>query len=93
MTDTELQQQALNKYNKISMGNGSDIRTMRLFNIQQLLSKTELSDADRHQLQHFISATRAEIENTAYVANTVVYPQSWCHNVTVLTQKNAKTAK
>ena len=87
MTDTELKEQALNKYNKISMGNGSDGRTLKLYNIHSLLSKEKLNKEDRQQLQHFVNATKQEIEQTAYIANTIISPMSWGHTTTVLARK------
>ncbi len=87
MTDTELQAIALKKYYKVVMGNGSESRTVRLYNIHNLFNKPDLTDADRTQLRHFVMATKAEIENTAYVANTVVSPMSWGHSTTILKRK------
>lgn len=90
---TELQILAQQKYNKIMMGNGSETRGLRLYNVRDLLEKQTLTEADILLLQHFINATRQEIDNTAYVANTAVYPMSWGHKTTVLTRKNSKSTK
>lgn len=90
---TELQKLALQKYNKIMMGNGSDWRMIKLFNIQQLFEKQDLTEDDIIMLQQFLSASRREIEHTSYVANTAVYPSSWGHKTTVLTHKITKNAK
>ncbi len=88
MTNTELQTLAQKKYNKIMMGNGSDAKLMRLYNVRAILDKENLTEADILMLQHFVNASRQEINNTAYVANTAVYPTSWGHTITVLAQKN-----
>ncbi len=90
---TELQQQAQQKYNKIVMGNSSEHRILRLYNVRAILDKEQLSEDDIIMLQQFVMATREEIENTAYVANTAVYPMSWGHKTTVLTRKNTKSTK
>ena len=90
---TELQILAQQKYNKIVMGNGSDIRQLRLYNVRDLLEKETLTEADILLLQHFLTATRQEIDNTAYVASTAVYPMSWGHKTTVLTRKIGKSTK
>ena len=93
MTNTELQEQALKKYNNISMGNGSEHRMIKLYNIHQLLSKATLTDADVAQLKHFVNSSKQEIENTAYTANTVVTPMSWGHYTTQLPRKRTYTDK
>ena len=93
MTNTELQITAQKKYNKIMMGNGSDTKFMRLYNVRAILDKQNLTEADVLLLQHFINATRQEIDRTAYVANTAVYPTSWGHTTTDLTRKITKNAK
>jgi len=93
MSMTELQIQAQKKLNKILMGNGGDIRQLRLYNVRAILEKQTLTEADILLLQHFINATRQEIDNTAYVANTAVYPMSWGHKTTVLTRKISKSTK
>jgi hypothetical protein len=88
MSMTELQTLALQKYNKIMMGNGSDMRMIKLYNIQQLFNKQDLTAADTRVLEQFVNATRKEIEHTTYVANTAVYPSSWGHTTTVLSRKS-----
>ena len=93
MTDTELVQLALKKYNNISMGNGSESRTVKLYNIHNLFTKKNLTEQDKRQLEHFVNATRQEIESTAYVANTVVSPMSWGHTTTVLARKKQNLDK
>ena len=93
MSMTELQILAQQKYNKIMMGNGSETRGLRLFNVRAILEKQTLTEADTLLLQHFLTATRQEIDNTAYVANTAVYPMSWGHKTTVLTRKIGKSTK
>jgi len=87
MTDTELQALALKKYNKILMGNGSESRSIKLYSIHNLFTKSNLSAEDRFQLQHFVDASREDIDRTAYVANTVVSPMSWGHATTMLPRK------
>jgi spore germination protein YaaH len=93
MTNTELQTLAQKKYNKVMMGNGSDIKLMRLYNVRAILDKENLTEADILMLQHFVNATRQEIDRTAYVANTAVYPSSWGHATTDLRLKITKNAK
>jgi hypothetical protein len=90
---TPLQTQAQQKYNKIMMGNGSDHRSLKLYNIRVILEKEHLTEDDIIMLQQFVDASRKQIDKTSYVANTAVYPSSWGHTTTVLTQKNTKTAK
>lgn len=87
MTDTELKEQALKKYNNISMGNGSEARTLKLYNIHNLFNKKVLTEQDRAQLQHFVNATRKEIEATAYVANSIVSLTSWDYETVNLRTK------
>lgn len=87
---TELQQQAQQKYNKIIMGNGSEYRSLKLYNVRAILEKPNLTEDDELVLRHFLNATRQEIDRTAYVANTAVYPSSWGHSVTVLKRKSAE---
>ena len=84
---TELQELAQQKYNKIVMGNGAETRILKLYNIHNLLAKESLTEQDVDQLQHFVGATRAELERTAYVANTVISPMSWGHVTQVLKRK------
>ena len=93
MTNTALQELAQKKYNRIMMGNGSDAKFMRLFNVRAILDKDHLTEEDILLLQHFINATRQEIDRTAYVANTAVYPSSWGHTTTDLRLKITKNAK
>jgi hypothetical protein len=88
MTHTELQKLAQKKYNRIMMGNGADARVIKLYNLRAILHKQNLTAADVLMLQQFVNATRQEIEQTAYVANTAVYPSSWGHTTTVLARKN-----
>lgn len=87
---TEIQQQAQEKFNKILMGNGGELRGLRLYNIQDLLHKEYLTEDDILVLKHFLMSDKQTIEKTTYVANTAVYPSSWGHTVTVLKQKNTK---
>ena len=87
---TELQIQAQKKYNKILMGNGSEYRTLRLYNVRAILDKQNLNENDILLLEQFLMATRDELDNTAYVANTAIYPASWGHTTTVLKRKTAK---
>ena len=87
---TDLQIQAQKKLNKILMGNGGEYRQLRLYNIRDLLDKEHLTQADTLVLEHFLISDKATIDNTAYVANTAVYPMSWGHYTTVLTRKTAK---
>lgn len=87
---TELQLQAKEKLSKILMGNGGEYRGLRLYNIQDLLHKENLTEDDVLVLTHFLMSDKRTIENTTYVANTAVYPSSWGHSVTVLKQKSAK---
>jgi len=93
MTHTELQTTAQKKYNKLLMGNNSDSRIIKLYNVRAILDKLHLTEEDVLMLQQFVNATRQEIEKTAYVANTAVYPTSWGHTTTVLTHKITKNAK
>ena len=90
MTHSELKEQALKKYNNISMGNGGEQRTLKLFNILDLLNKENLTDADVAQLKHFILVDRKQLETTAYVANTIVSPTSWGSETIVLKRKAGK---
>jgi hypothetical protein len=84
----KLQLQAQAKLNKILMGNGGDQRSLKLFNIRDLLHKESLTKDDELVLQHFLMSDKQTIDNTAYVSNTAVYPMSWGHSVTVLKRKN-----
>ena len=84
---TELQTLAQIKLSKIIMGNGSEYRTVRLYNIQDLLHKATLTPQDELVLQHFLNSDRKTIDQTTYVANTAVYPSSWGHTTTVLRKK------
>jgi hypothetical protein len=90
---TTLQTQAQKKYNKIMMGNGNDARSVRLYNVRIILEKEHLTEDDTLLLQQFVNASRKEIDNTTYIANTAVYPSSWGHATTVLTHKITKNAK
>lgn len=72
------------------MGNGMETRQLRLYNIHDLLTKQNLTEADIKVLTHFLNATAQEIAQTAYVANTAVYPTSWGYTTTVLKQKSQK---
>jgi hypothetical protein len=85
----QIQIDATKKLNKILMGNGGDYRSLKLYNIRDLLNKEQLTEDDVLVLQHFLMADKQTIENTAYVANTAVYPASWGHSVTVLKRKNS----
>lgn len=85
---TQLQQQAQKKYNQLLMGNGTEHRALKLYNIHVLLEKPQLTEEDILVLEHFLSATRVQLEKTAYVANTAVYPTSWGYSTTVLKRKN-----
>ena len=85
---TPLQIEAQKKYSNILMGNGSDYRFLRLYNVRAILEKEHLTEEDILLLQQFVNASRKEIEQTAYVANTAVYPSSWGHTTTVLTRKS-----
>ena len=87
---TELQQQALTKFNKILMGNKGELRGLRLFNIQDLLHKETLTEDDIQVLKHFLISDKKTIEQTTYVANSAIYPSSWGHTVTILNKKSAK---
>lgn len=87
MTDLELKAAAQKKYGRVIMGNGSEERSLRLYNVRVILDKAELTEADILLLQHFVNATRKELEQTSYVANTAVYPTSWGHSTTVLSKK------
>lgn len=93
MTHTELKEHALKKYNNISMGNGSEHRVIKLYNIHNLLNKENLTDADVAQLTHFVNSSKQEIETTAYVANTIVSPMSWGHYTTQIPRKRTYTDK
>ena len=84
---TELQTLAQIKLSKIIMGNGAEYRTVRLYNIQDLLHKATLTPQDELVLQHFLNSDKKTIEQTTYVANTAVYPSSWGHTTTVLRKK------
>lgn len=84
---TELQLLAQKKYNQIAQGNGSENRMLKLYNIHTLLSKESLTEQDVDQLQHFVMATRTELDRTAYVANTVISPMSWGHVTQVIKRK------
>jgi hypothetical protein len=90
MSMTLLQIQAQQKYNKIMMGNGSESRNLRLYNVRVILEKPNLTEDDIIMLQQFVDAPREQIDKTSYVANTAIYPSSWGHKTTVLKQKNAK---
>ena len=90
MSMTELQIQAQKKYNKIIMGNGSELRSLRLYNVRAILEKANLTEDDRLLLQQFVDAPREQIDKTAYVANTAVYPTSWGHKTTVLRRKSSE---
>ena len=87
---TLLQIQAQQKYNKIMMGNGSESRNLRLYNVRVILEKPNLTEDDIIMLQQFVDAPREQIDKTSYVANTAIYPSSWGHKTTVLKQKNVK---
>ena len=91
MTNLELQLAAQKKFNRIMMGNGADGKFMRLFNVRAILDKEDLTEDDILLLQHFVNATRQEIDSTTYVANTAVYPSSWGHTTTVLSKKSRIT--
>jgi hypothetical protein len=82
-----LQQQSLKKLNLIIIGNGGELRSVRLFNIRDLIFKDSLTKADELILQHFIDSDRRTIEQTTYIANTAVYPSSWGHTTTQLRKK------
>lgn len=90
---TPLQIQAQQKYNKIMMGNGHESRNLKLYNVRVILEKPDLTEDDTLLLQQFVNATRQEIDNTTYVANTAVYPSSWGHTTTNLRLKITKNAK
>lgn len=77
MTDTELKQLAVKKYNHMIMGNGSELRALKLYNIHSLFDKPNLTDNDRRQLRHFLDLAKKDLDQTAYVANTVISPTSW----------------
>lgn len=87
---TEIQLQAKEKLSKILMGNGGELRGLRLYNIQDLLHKPHLTEDDILVLKHFLMSDKRTIENTTYVANTAIYPSSWGHNITVLKRKNTE---
>lgn len=87
---TELQQQALTKLNKILMGNGGIYRGLKLYNIQDLLHKENLTEDDVLVLTHFLMSDKKTLDNTTYVANTAIYPSSWGHTTTILKRKTAK---
>jgi hypothetical protein len=87
MSMTPLQQDAEKKYNKILMGNGSDLRGARLFNIFDLLYKPTLTRQDELVLKHFLMTDKQTLEQTTYVANTAIFPSSWGHTVTILRKK------
>lgn len=84
---TELQTQAQVKLSKILMGNGGELRGLRLFNIQDLLHKETLTAQDELVLKHFLMSDKRTIEQTTYVANSAIYPSSWGHEVTILKPK------
>ena len=84
---TLLQTQAQEKFNRILMGNGGDLRAIRLYNIQDLLHKETLTERDELVLKHFLISDKQTIEKTTYVANTAIYPSSWGHSVTILRKK------
>ena len=84
---TLLQTQAQQKYNKLMMGNGSENRMLKLYNIRVILEKPKLTEDDTLLLQQFVDAPREQIDNTTYVANTAVYPSSWGHTTVVLSKK------
>lgn len=87
MSMTDLQRQAQIKFSRIIMGNGGELRGLRLFNIQDLLHKESLTPEDELVLKHFIMSDKRTLENTTYVANTAIYPSSWGHTVTILSKK------
>lgn len=83
-----LQQDALKKYTAISQGNGSDKRIMPLIEILKLIQKTEpLTNDDVTVLNHFLMATKKELAETSFLANTVFYPNSWNHETIILHKK------
>ena len=86
---TELQADALKKYNKISQGTTHPTRLIRLYNIQQLILKPSLSQEDRFQLEFFLNATMEQLEQTSFYANTVIYPNCWGLETHRLTVKKA----
>lgn len=86
---TELQQDALKKYNKICMGTTHSAKLTRLYAIQSLINKTELSPDDVAQLEFFLTATNEELDLTSFFANTVVYPNCWGRETHRLTVKKA----
>ena len=90
---TPLQILAQQKYNKIAQGNGNPAKLLKLYNVRAILDKADLTEDDVIMLQQFVDAPREQIDKTAYVANTAIYPSSWGHKTTVLKQKNTKTAK
>lgn len=77
MTDRELKQLAIKKYNQIIMGNGSELRALKLYNIHALFEKPTLTENDRRQLRHFLDLAKKDLDQTAYVANTVISPTTW----------------
>lgn len=87
MSMTPLQIDAEKKYNKILMGNGSDLRSARLFNIWDLLYKEQLTHQDELVLKHFLMSDKQTLEQTTYVANSAIFPSSWGHSVTILRKK------
>lgn len=82
-----LQQQALKKLNLIIIGNGGELRNVRLHNVRDTIFKDSLTDQDELILRHFIDSDRRTIEQTTYIANTAVYPSSWGHTTTQLRKK------
>lgn len=85
---TELQQQAYKKYSLILMGNGGELRGIRLYNIKVLLDKPSLTHNDELVLKHFLMSDKQTIEQTTYIANTAIYPSSWGHTTTQLRKKS-----
>lgn len=83
----QIQIDATKKLNKILMGNGGDYRSLKLYNIRDLLNKESLTERDELVLKHFLMSDKQTIDNTAYVSNTAIYPASWGHSITVLKQK------
>ena len=69
------------------MGNGGELRGLRLYNIKVLLDKPTLTEDDILVLKHFLMSDKKTLENTTYVANTAIYPSSWGHVTTVLQRK------
>jgi hypothetical protein len=88
MKHTELQELALKKYNTLAQARGGELRLQKLYNIQTLLTKQCLTDADVAQLKHFVNSSKEQLRNTAYVANTVISPTSWDHITTQIQRKS-----